>query len=118
MSLKPFKFFQKEERVFTQWMDEMDDYHLGGIRSFYGISGQRAVRFVHQFNQSPADNRAYEIIIEDTVYKIIETRFDGGELSTIKVAVYPSYDETIRITYWINVGRAYPFITNYTVDNL
>ncbi len=32
MSLKEFKFFQKEERVFTQWMDEMDDYHLGGIR--------------------------------------------------------------------------------------
>ena len=27
-----FKFFQKKERVFTQWMDEMDDYHLGGIR--------------------------------------------------------------------------------------
>lgn len=33
MSPKPFKFFQKKpERVFTQWMDEMDDYHLGGIR--------------------------------------------------------------------------------------
>ncbi len=32
MSLSPFKFFQKKERVFTQWMDEMDDYHLGGIR--------------------------------------------------------------------------------------
>jgi ribosome modulation factor len=30
--MKEFKFFQKEERVFTQWMDEMDDYHLGGIR--------------------------------------------------------------------------------------
>jgi hypothetical protein len=30
--MKPFKFFQKEERVFTQWMDEMDDYHLGDIR--------------------------------------------------------------------------------------
>jgi hypothetical protein len=30
--MRDFKFFQKEERVFTQWMDEMDDYHLGGIR--------------------------------------------------------------------------------------
>ena len=30
--MKEFKFFQKEERVFTQWMDEMDDWHLGGIR--------------------------------------------------------------------------------------
>lgn len=31
--MKDFKFFQKKpERVFTQWMDEMDDYHLGGIR--------------------------------------------------------------------------------------
>ncbi len=28
--MKPFKFFQKE-RVFTDWMDMMDDYHLGGI---------------------------------------------------------------------------------------
>jgi hypothetical protein len=32
-----FKFFQPEdkERVFTQWMDEMDDYHLGGIRTIH-----------------------------------------------------------------------------------
>ena len=33
MSLNQFKFFQKKpDRVFTQWIDEMDDYHLGGIR--------------------------------------------------------------------------------------
>ena len=30
--MKDFKFFQKKERVLIQWMDEMDDYHLGGIR--------------------------------------------------------------------------------------
>ena len=28
--MRTFKFFQKE-RVFTDWMDMMDDYHLGGI---------------------------------------------------------------------------------------
>ena len=28
--IKPFKFFQKE-RVFTDYMDQMDDYFLGGI---------------------------------------------------------------------------------------
>jgi hypothetical protein len=28
--MKQFKFFQKE-RVFSDWMDMMDDYHLGGI---------------------------------------------------------------------------------------
>jgi hypothetical protein len=32
MSLSQFKFFQKKERLTIQWMDEMDDYHLGGIR--------------------------------------------------------------------------------------
>jgi hypothetical protein len=32
MSLKPFKFLQKKpERVFTDYMDAMDDYFLGGI---------------------------------------------------------------------------------------
>ncbi len=31
--MNQFKFFEnKRDRVFTQWMDEMDDYHLGGIR--------------------------------------------------------------------------------------
>jgi hypothetical protein len=37
MSLRSFKFFEKKERVFTQWMDEMDDYHLGGIRHYQPI---------------------------------------------------------------------------------
>ena len=31
--MKQFKFFQKkQERVFSDWMDMMDDYHLGGIQ--------------------------------------------------------------------------------------
>ena len=31
--MRDFKFFQnKPERVFTEWMDMMDDYHLGGIQ--------------------------------------------------------------------------------------
>jgi hypothetical protein len=31
--MKPFKFFEKKkERVFSQWLDDLDDYHLGGIR--------------------------------------------------------------------------------------
>lgn len=30
--MKDFKFFQKKERVFSEWMDLMDDYHLGGIQ--------------------------------------------------------------------------------------
>lgn len=30
--MREFKFFQKKpERAFTNWMDQMDDYHLGGI---------------------------------------------------------------------------------------
>lgn len=28
--MRTFKFFQKE-KVFSEWMDQMDDYHLGGI---------------------------------------------------------------------------------------
>lgn len=32
--MKPFKFFQKKpERVFSDYMDRMDDYFLGGITS-------------------------------------------------------------------------------------
>ena len=29
--MKNFKFFQNKERVFTDWIDALDDYHLGGI---------------------------------------------------------------------------------------
>lgn len=44
--MKDFKFLQqnKEERMFTQWMDEMDDYHLGGIQR---VEGERDVRMFH-----------------------------------------------------------------------
>ena len=33
--MTPFKFFEGlsiKQRVFTDWMDAMDDYHLGGIQ--------------------------------------------------------------------------------------
>jgi len=30
--MKSFKFFQKPERAFTDYMDQMDDYFLGGIQ--------------------------------------------------------------------------------------
>lgn len=29
--MRDFKFFQKPDRVFTDYMDQMDDYFLGGI---------------------------------------------------------------------------------------
>ena len=45
MSLNQFKFFQKEERVFTDWMDQMDDYHLGGIRHSIEVPGPRLKPF-------------------------------------------------------------------------
>jgi len=48
--MKPFKFFQKPERVFSDWMDQMDDYHLGGITIPYEeYEGWNA----HHNNQSP-----------------------------------------------------------------
>ena len=38
--IKDFKFFQNKERVFTHYLDALDDYHLGGIQPNppYGIS--------------------------------------------------------------------------------
>jgi len=37
--MKDFKFFEKQERVFTEYMDRMDDYFLGGITEPpYGLS--------------------------------------------------------------------------------
>ncbi len=32
--MKDFKFFQKKERVFTDWMDQLDDYHLGRMEHY------------------------------------------------------------------------------------
>ncbi len=43
-----FKFFEghaKKQRVFTQWMDEMDDYHLGGIQHAVEVPGPRLKPF-------------------------------------------------------------------------
>ena len=45
--MKEFKFLQKKpERVFSDWMDMFDDYHLGGITpqnipSYYDVDGFR-----------------------------------------------------------------------------
>lgn len=42
--MRPFKFFQKKpERVFTEWLDQLDDYHLGGIQP---ISNRNVDEFV------------------------------------------------------------------------
>jgi hypothetical protein len=73
--VKDFKFLQgKSERAFTQWMDEMDDYHLGGIRH----AVERPVPQLKLFNLGVVDNilgriPSYNAIFQPDDYTISYT---------------------------------------------
>jgi hypothetical protein len=86
--MRDFKFFQKEERVFTQWMDEMDDYHLGGIRHAVEIPQTQLKAFNLNVLDSNIFGRipSYTIAIEPDDYTVSYTfqgtigQIIGGEL--------------------------------------
>jgi hypothetical protein len=87
--MRDFKFFQKEERVFTQWMDQMDDYFLGGIR--HAIEVPRPPLkpftlnlFTEVFGRIPSYALAFESSNVDD-YEVIRgttiSQFINGELN-------------------------------------
>jgi hypothetical protein len=95
MSLNQFKFFQKEERVFTDYMDAMDDYFLGGIPLATHVQrGQR--------REVPIPERNYD----SKVINIVRTRmrerlsWRGYETNVCEPDGYP----LLKIVSGINVG--------------
>ena len=122
-----FKFFEgpaKKQRVFTQWMDEMDDYHLGGIRHatsprYDDRISLDVIDFVKNYsmrNRISFDNNIARFIIT-------ERTFDEDVLTRCKVDVYPyTQDNLIRLEYVVQisefVGRLYPQIISKTMHGL
>jgi hypothetical protein len=77
MSLRPFKFFQKKpETVFTEWLDQLDDYHLGGVRP-----------------QPDETNPRYYDCNGFVFEGVSETRYDEETYVPYKVMLFRSIDE-------------------------
>lgn len=77
--MREFKFFKSEnkERAFTQWMDEMDDYHLGGIRHARETPAQQLKTFNLNVLSTPdmfARIPSYNIVIEPNDYSANQIR--------------------------------------------
>jgi len=76
--MKTFKFFvNNKERAFTQWMDEMDDYHLGGIRHARETPAQQLKTFNLNVLSTPdmfARIPSYNIVIEPNDYSANQIR--------------------------------------------
>jgi hypothetical protein len=106
--MKTFKFFQKQERVFTDWMDQMDDYHLGGIRpqepagptttQLHRYHKRVLDRYVHAFNLNPGQpNYNAGGLIYETVIRFI----NNGQLTS-----YNEIRSYYRIAYeYLNHGE-------------
>jgi hypothetical protein len=94
--MKEFKFFQKIDK------------------SYDGEMSQEVLRY---FNDYITNNRTtYEITTTLATYSLSETSYAGGDIIRAKVAVYPLNAPNVKITYDINVGNPYPYITAHRID--
>ena len=109
--MRDFKFFQKEERVFTQWMDEMDDYHLGGIRHAVEVPTQRRAfslnvivelfgrlpSFVFLFESSNPND--YEVLRGTTIGQLTSGELDVPMCFTEMSITRVGDNSNVTITY-------------------
>jgi hypothetical protein len=109
--MRDFKFFQKEERVFTDYMDAMDDYFLGGIRH----AVESPARQLKAFNLNVLDANVFgripshTIAIEEDDYTASHTfqgtigQIIGGELGIAwcftSMMIQRSVTDIVEINY-------------------
>ena len=95
-------------------MKEFKFFHKKDESNYDGEMSAEALRY---FNEFLTTNRTtYQITTTLATYTILETFYGGGEVIRAKVAVYPLDAPNVKITYDINVGRAYPYITAHRID--
>ena len=99
--MKDFKFFQKKERVFSDWMDMMDDYFLGGItHPPFGISHRH-------WNIIPQDLRGGE---PRDMFTFIEGFEDGRRREVVN-----PYTDVHNRELW---NRGYMYVRNRNSSNV
>jgi hypothetical protein len=97
--MKPFKFLHK---------NELTDYN--------GVISQEAVRFMYDYCIGTIPT-VYEITTTIATYKITETNWSPNNGMTHGVVtVFPLAEPRMKIVFYINVGRDYPYITSHTIE--
>ena len=84
------------------------------VTDYDGIIPQEAVRLVNDYVVGRFSS-AYRFTTDVAEYSITKNIYRQGELTAVVVRVYPN-DEDFAITFWVNVGNVYPFITEHTID--
>ena len=72
--MRDFKFFQKD-RVFSEWMDSMDDYFLGGIHP------------THPYERPVNPNYYRTISLNDLVERVRQTVADPNYVAASHIII-------------------------------
>ena len=90
-------------------------FKQNNFTSYNGHFAQYALSLVHDYvsGRFTTGNRLTTINAE---YVITETIYDNGQLSRCVVNIYPFDAHNTVLTFFINIGNAYPFITGHTID--
>ena len=94
--IKPFKFFQQND-----------------VTGYNGEMAQEAVRFFYDYVRS--NRTVYERTTNIATYRLGTIHFEGGEIMRGNVIAYPT-NNNIRITFDVNLGSLFPFITGHTIE--
>ena len=70
-----------------------------------------AVRFVHDYIINYTDA---ERIIDNETYRLTDSSYRNGNMTRCTVVV-TNQDRHIKIVFSINIGNAYPYITDHTI---
>ena len=81
-----------------------------------GEMSREAIMFIHNLHQGGTYRNMYAITTEIAEYRLGQTVYVGGEIIRAVITAYPHSDSTIKITFWINVGTVFPYITQHRID--
>ena len=82
------------------------------LPNYNGEWSVRAVRFVYNYI---AGRFCAEHKIDNETYQLTQATHENGEMVRCTVMVTDSRYPHIKITYSINIGNAYPYITDHTI---
>ena len=112
--MKPFKFFAKKQRAFSNWMDELDDNRLGNIRPLRNDPYHETVK---TFFKECVDGRNPTLQPTRTSLGSLHMRelYHQEGMTFGRVDCYP-YNGNFRICYDVANYQPEPLIVGMNVE--
>lgn len=95
--MNAFKFFQQND-----------------VTGYNGEMAQEAVRFLYDYVRT--NRTVYERTTNIATYRLGTVHYEGGEIIRGKVIAYEINNNNIKITFDVNLGSLFPFITGHTIE--